>query len=96
MRNCENESVKVAVASANARAGAAIIEANIRADTAARIRAATAIALINNRAEAAIAEANKRTEIAEMSLANMRNHGKNKKKHGKNILVQNRNCYYHH
>lgn len=76
MRIYENESVKVAVASANARAGAAIVEAKIRADTAAHIRAATAIALINNRAETAIAEANRRTDIAEKSLAEIINHGK--------------------
>ena len=75
MRIYKKKSVNDEVASANARAGAAIVEAKIRADTAAHIRAATAIALINNRAEIAIAEANRRTEIAEKSLAEILNHG---------------------
>lgn len=72
------ESIRVAVASANAQAGAAIVEAIKRADTAAKIRAATAIASINTRADAAIAEANRRAEIAERSLAQIYNeeHGK--------------------
>ena len=66
------EPIRIAVASANAQAGAAIVEAIKRADTAANIRAATAIASINTRADAAIAEANRRAEIAETSLAEMR------------------------